>query len=102
MNMKSLTGITHAFEAAVDLEGRLTEINRVPDSSNILKPLGHFRQQEQQSDQSTGKYTADNFEVFVFKKLRMDLKQFRNVEYSQLIDPNCQLLLFIKKECFKR
>ena len=69
---------------------------------NILKPLGHLRQQEQSLDKSTGKYVAENFEVFIFKRCRMDLERFRNDQYPKLQDFDCQLLLFIMKECLKR
>jgi|OM-RGC.v1.022195651 hypothetical protein len=102
MNMESLAGMTYSNEFGADLEKRLVEIIKVPDNSFMLKPLGHFRQQEQSLDQSTGKYIAENYEVIVSKKCRMDLEQFRNDEYPYLQDPNCDLLLFILKECLKR
>ena len=102
MNMENLAGKTLTVDFAADLESRLTEIKKVPDNSNILKPLGHFRQQEQTLNQSTGKYIAHNFEVFIFKRCRMDLGKFRNDEYRDLEDSNCQLLLFIMKQCLER
>ena len=102
MDMSSLNRKQTINEVAADLENRLTEINKVPDSSNILKPLGHFRQQEQSLDQSTGKYIADNSEVFVLKKCRMDLEKFKIDEYPQLNDPDCKLLLSILQQCFER
>ena len=102
MDIKGMAGIQSAEEAGADLKKRLVEINKVPNDSNILKPLGHFRQQEQSQDQSTGKYIAENFEVIVSPKCRMDLEQFRNEEYTKLHDPNCDLLLYILKECLKR
>ena len=102
MNITNLARMTTIVAACADLDSRLAEINKVPDNSNILKPLGHFRQQEQTLDQSTGKYIAHNFEVFILKRCRMDLEQFRNAEYLQLQDTNCQLLLFIMKQCLKR
>ena len=102
MNMKSLTGMVYAEDLGADLKKRLVEINKVPNDSIILKPLGHFRQQEQSLDQSTGKYIAENFEVIVSPKCRMDLEQFKTDEYPKLQDTNCDLLLFILKECLKR
>ena len=102
MNIANLYGLKKTNEFVADLEARLTEINKVPNSSNILKPIGHFRQQEQSQDETTGKYIADTSEVFVFKRCRMDLEQFRNKEYSKLDDSNCELLLFIMKQCLER
>lgn len=101
INMKGLYGL-YAEDIGADLQKRLVEINEVPDDNNILKPLGHFRQQEQSRDRSTGSYVAENFEVIVSKKCRMDLEQFRNEEYPNLHDPNCDLLCFILRECSKR
>ena len=99
---KSVGVMILARDIGADLENRLTEINKVPDSSNILKPLGHFRQQERSLDESTGKYIADNSEVFVLKKCRMDLEKFKIDEYPQLNDPYCKLLLSIVQQCFER
>ena len=102
MNMTNLPTMTYAADSAADLKSRLVEINKVPDNSNILKPFGHLRQQEQTLDQSTGKFVADNFEVFIFKRCRMDLEKFRNHEYPRLQDLNYQLLLFIMRQCLER
>ena len=102
MNLANLKEIALSSKIAADLKSRLAEINKVPDNSNILKPLGHLRQQEQSLDESTGKYIADNFEVFIFKRCRMDLEKFRNDQYPRLQDSNCQLLLFVMKQCLER
>ena len=102
MDIENLAQMIFAVNSGADLDSRLAEIKKVPINTNILKPLGHFRQQEQTLDQSTGKYIANNFEVFIFKRCRMDLEKFRNDEYPRLDDSNCQLLLFIMKECLKR
>ena len=102
IDLDGILELREASKHASDLYSRLTEINKVPDSSNILKPLGHFRQQEQNLDESTGKYTAHNSEVFVFKKCRMDLEHFKNKEYSKLQDKDCTLLLNIMKQCLER
>lgn len=102
MNMTNLAEMTYAVEFAADLESRLAEIKKVPDNSNILKPLGHIRQQEQTLDQSTGIYVAENFEVFIFMRCRMDLEKFRNDEYPRLQDTNCHLLLIMMKQCLER
>ena len=98
---KNLDELTIVQDVTDDLEKRLVEINKVPVNSNILKPLGHFRQQEQSREQSTGKFVAHNFEVIVSKRCRMDLEQFRTDEYLKLNDVNCQILLFCLKECLK-
>lgn len=102
MSMTNLGGMTYTSDSAADLESRLAEIKKIPKNSNILKPLGHFRQQELTEDESTGKYFAENFEVFIFKRCRMDLEKFRNDEYPKLQDPKCKLLLFIMKQCLER
>ena len=102
MNMQNLAGMTIIVDHIADLQARLAEINKVPDSSNILKPLGHFRQQEQSQDEATRKYIADNSEVFVFKRCRMNLDQFRNEEYPKFQDKDCELLLAIMKQCLER
>jgi hypothetical protein len=100
-NLKNLDGMTYAKDFIADLESRLVEINKIPDGSNILKHIGHFRQQEQSWDQSNGKFVAENFEVFVFERCKMDLEEFRNDVYKPSTDQNCKLLLFIMKQCLE-
>ena len=75
-------------------------MRRLKDGSNILKPLGHFRQQEQTLE--AGSYVADNNEVFVFPECRMDLEVFRRTKYNPAQDQNCQLLIFIMQQCANR
>ena len=87
MNLENIAWMTLTVDVGANLKSRLAEINKVPDNSNILKPLGHYRQQEQTFDQSTGKYVADNFKVFIFKSCRIDLEKFRSDDYPRLQAP---------------
>ena len=100
IKMAEIKYIGKTSDAFADLEERQKEISKVPDGSNILKPLGHFRQQEQTLE--AGSYVAENNEVFVFPECRMDLEVFRQTVYDSTQDTNCQLLIFIMQQCANR
>ena len=98
-NMKVVAG--HEF-----IQKRLKEIKlpaTLPESSNILKAIGHFRQITQnyieQEDVGDGDYYTewDNYEVFIYPLCSMNLEEFCDKHR-----PETTYLKYVMQECLKR